>query len=439
MFKHYPQPIIIGSGLTGLLISLELSKAQIDHVLIGGPPPSDGPRVGESLNLEATIYFLAEYPELADCYYQKGFAATHSGDITGFFDFSFISRPDSAPFFATFGKKPPELLIHFDRVRLDAALYEKAINAPFCTQLDGRVSALHCAAGSDHIQQIVMEDGSTIPVAHVFDATGHIRLVARQLRVPRQMLGPTQYGVFTHYYRCEGTTPHHADGEWQHGTSVLRLYAERDGFDGLAWCIPLGDTISVGVTTPLTETMAEAPPADETLLAAVQKAFALYDVHYAEVVEKQSRVGRARIEFYTHACTHGANWLLASAAHTQIWWPTSSGIDTSVAAALVAAQFIRNPKQVGARYQDYMATLAQSQSVWNWAATHSHGSISPQKARRFADRLFWSIGARFAKSLTLDQRNPLSQLGAALTANLYANEFWSQMTAPAEVRQHHNV
>ncbi|MCB0160353.1 MAG: hypothetical protein KDD83_19600, partial [Caldilineaceae bacterium] len=71
MSKHYPQPTIIGSGLTGLLISLALSKAQISHRVIGGPPPTGSPRLGESLNLEATIFFLKEFPELAEYYYEK--------------------------------------------------------------------------------------------------------------------------------------------------------------------------------------------------------------------------------------------------------------------------------------------------------------------------------------------------------------------------------
>jgi hypothetical protein len=58
-----PQTVIIGSGLSGLLISRALAAARIDHLLIGGPPDS-APRLGESLSLEASVFafdFLEEF------------------------------------------------------------------------------------------------------------------------------------------------------------------------------------------------------------------------------------------------------------------------------------------------------------------------------------------------------------------------------------------
>jgi hypothetical protein len=58
-----PQTVIIGSGLSGLLISRALVAARIEHLLIGGPRDSS-PRLGESLSLEASVYafdFLEEF------------------------------------------------------------------------------------------------------------------------------------------------------------------------------------------------------------------------------------------------------------------------------------------------------------------------------------------------------------------------------------------
>ena len=43
-------PVVLGSGVTGLLVSASLSKAGIAHTLLGGPPPDDRPRLGESMN-----------------------------------------------------------------------------------------------------------------------------------------------------------------------------------------------------------------------------------------------------------------------------------------------------------------------------------------------------------------------------------------------------
>ena len=49
------RPVIVGSSLTGLLISKSLSNHHIEHVLIGGPRPLQVPRLGESLNGRAAI------------------------------------------------------------------------------------------------------------------------------------------------------------------------------------------------------------------------------------------------------------------------------------------------------------------------------------------------------------------------------------------------
>ncbi len=207
MQRHYPQPVVIGSGLTGLLISIALSKANIEHILIGGPPPSGSPRLGESLNLEATLYFLAEFPELADCYYGKEFAYIYGMDRTGIFDFSFLQDIQTRSFLSLMGKQAPPGLIHFDRVILDAAVYEKAVCSPYCTQLETRVTQINWSANANSIQQIVLQDGDVLPVSHVFDATGYVRLVARQLGIQRQMLGKTQHVVYAHYFRSASPHP----------------------------------------------------------------------------------------------------------------------------------------------------------------------------------------------------------------------------------------
>ena len=49
MPKHYPLPVIVGTDLTGLLISVRLSRAQIPHLLFGDPPGDNLPRSGQIL------------------------------------------------------------------------------------------------------------------------------------------------------------------------------------------------------------------------------------------------------------------------------------------------------------------------------------------------------------------------------------------------------
>ena len=429
MSKHYPQPTIIGSGLTGLLISLALTKAQISHVLIGGPPPAGSPRLGESLNLEATIYFLKEFPELADCYYEKDFANVYVGDYVGKFHFSFIRELRTKFAINFFGKEAPHTLIHFDRVRLDAALYERAVNSPYCTQLDARVAQVTCVPGSDRIERLILQDGTALPVSHVFDATGYIRVLARQLQIPRRMLGVKQHVVYAHYFRDPETMHALPDRPWHHGTNVMRLYRERDGLDVLAWCIPLGSTISVGMTVPENSPR----PADEELAQRVGAAFAAYGVNFRDECVDRSRLATAKMEFYTHARGYGANWLLASAAHTQVWWPTSGGIDTSVAAANMAVPFLAQPAQMGALYDEYLQSLVRSQTLWNWGAGHRPQELSSGRMNDFAERLIWSISLRFLLSLKLERPDRLSRAPVSLSAQVWGNEIWSRLPAPAQI------
>ena len=56
-------PLVLGSSLSGLLVSLALSRRGVEHRLVGGDEPASIPRLGESLNdtaspeLFRTIWF----------------------------------------------------------------------------------------------------------------------------------------------------------------------------------------------------------------------------------------------------------------------------------------------------------------------------------------------------------------------------------------------
>ena len=72
-------PVVIGSGLTGLSISHYLSRASIDHVVIGRPPERS-PRLGESLNLEGTLLLREAFPQLSRFFHPKRDALGYFGD-----------------------------------------------------------------------------------------------------------------------------------------------------------------------------------------------------------------------------------------------------------------------------------------------------------------------------------------------------------------------
>ena len=68
----YLPPVVIGSSFAGVLVSLSLSRAGVQHILIGGDEPDDSPRLGESLNECASPELFSEYSEeFPDCFHTK--------------------------------------------------------------------------------------------------------------------------------------------------------------------------------------------------------------------------------------------------------------------------------------------------------------------------------------------------------------------------------
>ncbi len=55
------QPVIVGAGLSGMVISRALSKAGVPHLLLGDAP-TPAPRLGESLSLDASLALLNFFP-----------------------------------------------------------------------------------------------------------------------------------------------------------------------------------------------------------------------------------------------------------------------------------------------------------------------------------------------------------------------------------------
>ena len=53
MDRIYPRPVILGTDLTGLLVSIALAKAQIEHLLIGAPPDTQTLHHGETTSMVA--------------------------------------------------------------------------------------------------------------------------------------------------------------------------------------------------------------------------------------------------------------------------------------------------------------------------------------------------------------------------------------------------
>ena len=122
-----PKPTIIGSGVSGLLISHALSKAEIDHVLIGDPPSVGSPRLGESLGIPASVHLLTEFPDLAEFYGPKLHVRLFSGKHSDGFHLDLCRQPTMKAALHQWHKQCPDYLLHLDRTEFDAALYAKVL------------------------------------------------------------------------------------------------------------------------------------------------------------------------------------------------------------------------------------------------------------------------------------------------------------------------
>ena len=140
-------PVIVGSGLTGMSISTTLSRAGVDHVLVGGAPGTL-PRLGESLNLEGTLLLLEMYPELSRFFFPKKVVLGYLGDHQLTCNFDVAERLVSRIIFRALGYRAVSEFLQFDRLGFDAALWEATAASPHCTVVDEKVAALeYDAAG----------------------------------------------------------------------------------------------------------------------------------------------------------------------------------------------------------------------------------------------------------------------------------------------------
>lgn len=393
-----PQTVIIGSGLSGLLISRALAAARIDHLLIGGPPDS-APRLGESLSLEASVFAFEFLEEFLPHFLSKQAVVGFIGEQV----FSCDLRIDRARlFFRLLGYRSPSALFHVDRIGLDAALYQSVVANSFCEQRNARVVDLRYDPGSDRVTEIHLDDGACLRPGVVFDATNHVRLVAKAAGVPCRMLSGLQRVVHIHWRRS-GVELAAQSEAWELSTSIVRLYADVDGIEGVAWCIPVKDCVSIGITLE----SSGSDLGDAALADIAEEAFRRRGLVYRERYPEATAPCGLRHYYFVHERGYGANWLLVGPSYGQIWWMSGTGVASAMAAARVAARFVRSPQAAGPVYETFMNDLLPSHAVLDWFVVTHRSQLNQKSVSDQTDRLIRANARRLAR-LTLLGRNPIS-------------------------------
>ncbi|MSP60833.1 MAG: hypothetical protein EXR72_10920 [Myxococcales bacterium] len=412
-------PVVLGSSLSGLLVSLSLSRAGIEHVLIGGGEPAAIPRLGEALtdgaSPELWRLFGREFPE---CFFHKshisildGHFATliHLADpLRGKKRVAKFAPAQGKPRYPWFG----EALFHLDRIAFDRAVYRKALAEPCCRFVTTRVSHLEFDAASDAVIRIDFSDGPPIErPRYVFDATGGMSLVARAARLAETPLGPAQRVVFTHFRRADAE-PRPPEW-WRHGTNLLRLDRDFDGLDAMAWLIPIGRTLSVGMSLDAEGEHGADDRGD--LMARLDEAFRRRGLDYRPLYPDQQPIQDLRHRYSVRQRASGRNWLLVGGSFITIWFPSSTGLWTATAAAALAPRLLDRP-DLGVWYEKTMRGLIPLHHVWD-GLVRGPSFRSSLQVYRFLARGMHFIPRRIASYLRIldDAHGWFRPLGWLLT------------------------
>lgn len=402
MNRYYPQPVIIGTDLTGLLVSVSLSNAQVPHTLISSPSSTSAIRHGETTSMVGAVVMAKAFPELARYVYAKKFGIVRAGDLMAELDFSHPSiRPMKALLNHMLGI-PFTYPLQIDRTAVDVALFEKATGEPYCTYIDADVEDLDFDADLDTIVHVVVADAGPVATSHVFDATGQPALVARKIGLERRELDEPFRVIQAYYGRNGAVSPTYTpDARWHDELNIIRLYKQEYGVNAIAICIPLGDQISVRVSAPCREMDANPDMSDEALLALGAAALRRHGIPVQDGFPSRLRCCAATDEQYIYARAYGANWLLTGMAYCNTLVTTAISADTSLEALYVGSGFLTKPAAIGAAYERYVAHFVEMQQTWGWLAHHERSSLTPADVRTHTDRYLGANNAQFLEALSL--------------------------------------
>lgn len=434
MNSIYPQPLIIGTDLSGLLISIALSNAQIEHTLVGNMPNDESLHHGETTNMVAPVIFLQSFPELMHCVYEKKFGIVHAGKHIIKLDFSDQSMLPMKIGLKIFEGIDFTYPLQIDRVALDQALFEKAAYAPYCTHHDATVEEVVYERATDMVKAVRLDDGTNMPTSHVFDASGQDRILGNGIGLtPREIDEP--YLMAQAYYQTNSPLLKLSQMGWCEQLNVLRLYRDEWGVDGLVTLIPLGNRLSLRVSVPLRTVESEGAERSqavmaEELLAIAERALYQLGIPYRELFPQQKQVHSAVNEQYVYNRAYGANWLLTSMAYCNTLVTTAINADTAFEALHVGPGFLKRAAEMGAYYQQYMDYYLKMHESWHSLASHEPALATAAWARNMTDEYIWSNGMQHYQSLLLQQFDSPLRFGTQLTKQLVENAPRLPLIAP---------
>lgn len=375
-------PVIIGTGLTGLAVSRTLSQKGIQHVLIGTQVDSTTPKLGESLNIEATldlVQFFPDFlkyctPKISTVYYRRNKAVYVPLDMG--------SYNVMVKFFNLLGYQVPPSTLHLDRLAFDEALFTSCVASEHCNFINEKVVDLSYEPDTDCFTELTLSNGLRLKPSFIFDATNHVRLIPKKLNIPYQCLSKKQNVIFTHYHR---STNNGSQEIWREATNLVRLERDIDQIDGIAWCIPLQDYISVGISL-------EADSynlSDSEVMALLDEAFARRGLDYSHYNNRKAKLVSIRNQqYFIHERGYGANWVLAAGTYAQTWFINAAGVAMAFYIGHFADQFLKSPLKMGQKYEDFTKVYLISHDASRSLISGHFTTMTVDELRKLTGTLF---------------------------------------------------
>lgn len=412
MLSEKSIPVIIGTGIIGMTISRTLSAKKIRHFAIGSPPNPNTPKLGESLNGEGSMDLQQLFPEFSQYYFPKKNIIFYTGTLVTRCPLELPTNKALAAFFYSIGFNVFEHLFHVDRLGFDLALFDSITKNENCIFIDRKVTDVIYDRDRDKIEEIVLSDGFKLHPSFVFDATNHVRLLPKKLNIPCHFLSEKQRTVFTHYRHPDyklGPSDNKAQTEsWSHSTNLLKLSQELDGIEGMAWCIPLGDYVSVGMSTNAQKN--EGVASKEQIMELLDRAYQKRGIDYRKYYSQETEIVSVENQYFTHERAGGANWLLAAGTYSQIWFPSGSGVAMALYTGRFADRWLKSPEKANKQYEKFVSQLLPAHGIHDKIISSNLKDLTYRQMYQLTDSL---LTASLLRICTYAQsRN--SRLGALL-------------------------
>jgi acyl carrier protein len=382
-------PVLIGGGISAMLISHRLSEQNIDHLVIGPPQLGDSPKLGESMTEAVTIEFTRKFKQHAKYFHPKNTTPFYMGDIVAGLRFDFFGS--LVKLFSD--DEVPQTFIHVDRIGFDEALYHEVIQNKECHWIDDLVSDIEYSRTEDKITKIVLKSGRAITPTFAWDCTNHVRLLGRKLNISYVEMDPQRQVIFTHYLSKEslskerlpkascvqdGVTPcQENDLPWMHATSLLRADKKVDQLEGVSWLIPLGDYVSVGISMDPKDIGDRNP---EEIITALTKAYQRRGLDYSKHFPRRKEIVSVPSQHFMYDRYVGTNWALVGGSAANAWFPSGSNISQVVCMACMADKIIGSPKIYGEHYTRHVKGFARTHEIYN---TLLKSNLGPLDAIKF--------------------------------------------------------